>query len=324
MNVKVTLFGLAAMAFAGAAHAATEVKIGYALPEASHYGAGANKWAEVTEAETAGEFDFVHFASSGLGGEREVLEGLQLGTVEATIVSSGVLSNFVPEAGVFDIPFLFRDFDHARATLDGPIGQEMLAKFEDQGMVALAWGEQGFRHITNNRNPVNEVKNLAGLKLRTMENPVHIEAFKTLGAAPTPMGWPEVVSALQQGTIDGQENPLSVIVSSKLNEVQKYLTLSGHVYAPNVLMVSKSFWDGLNEAEQEAFRKGALEGGLAMRAFVDDAEASGAQAMKDAGMDINELDVTQKAALQEALAPAYEGYAKTFGAELIEAIGQVE
>lgn len=324
MNVKVTLFGLAAMAFAGAAHAATEVKIGYALPEASHYGAGANKWAEVTEAETAGEFDFVHFASSGLGGEREVLEGLQLGTVEATIVSSGVLSNFVPEAGVFDIPFLFRDFDHARATLDGPIGQEMLAKFEDQGMVALAWGEQGFRHITNNRNPVNEVKDLAGLKLRTMENPVHIEAFKTLGAAPTPMGWPEVVSALQQGTIDGQENPLSVIVSSKLNEVQKYLTLSGHVYAPNVLMVSKSFWDGLNEAEQEAFRKGALEGGLAMRAFVDDAEASGAQAMKDAGMDINELDVTQKAALQEALAPAYEGYAKTFGAELIEAIGQVE
>lgn len=324
MSMKVTLFGMAALAFAGAAQAQTEVKIGYALPENSHYGAGAKTWAEVTETETDGAFSFVHYGSSGLGGEREVLEGLQLGTVEATIVSSGTLSNFVPEAGVFDIPFLFRDFDHARATLDGPIGQEMLAKFEDQGMVALAWGEQGFRHITNSRNPVNEAGDLAGLKLRTMENPVHIEAFRTLGAAPTPMAWPEVVSALQQGTIDGQENPLSVIVSAKLNEVQKYLTLSGHVYAPNVLMVSKIFWDGLSEDEQEAFRKGAVEGGLAMRAFVDEAEASGAQAMADGGMEVNELDVEQKAALQEALAPAYEDYARMFGAELIEEIGKVE
>ena len=324
MNMKTTLLGLAAMTLAGAAQAQTEVKIGYALPEQSHYGAGALKWAEVTEAETEGAFQFVHFASSGLGGEREVLEGLQLGTVEATIVSSGVLSNFVPEAGVFDIPFLFRDFDHARATLDGPIGQEILEKFEDQGMVALAWGEQGFRHITNNRGPIEAAGDMAGLKLRTMENPVHIEAFRTLGAAPTPMAWPEVVSALQQGTIDGQENPLSVIVSSNLDEVQKYLTLSGHVYAPNMLMVSKIFWDGLDEDAQEAFRKGAVEGGLAMRAFVDEAEASGVAQMADAGMEINEMPVEQKAALQEVLAPAYEGYARSFGAELIEQIGQVE
>lgn len=326
MNMKLSAAALLAASFAAATavHAQTEVKIGYALPEHSHYGAGAEKWAEVTEAESDGAFTFVHFASSGLGGEREVLEGLQLGTVEATIVSSGTLSNFVPEAGVFDIPFLFRDFDHARATLDGPIGQEILAKFEDQGMVALAWGEQGFRHITNNRQPINDAADMAGLKLRTMENPVHIKAFQTLGAAPTPMAWPEVVSALQQGTIDGQENPLSVVVSSKLNEVQKYLTLSGHVYAPNVLMVSKIFWDGLDEAQQEAFRKGAVEGGLAMRAFVDETEQSGVAAMTEAGMEVNELDADQKAALQEALAPAYADYARTFGAELIEQIGAVE
>lgn len=311
---------LAALLGSVAYAAPVEVKVGYALAENSHYGAGARKWIEVTGAATGDRFTFSQFPSTALGGEREVLEGLQLGTIEATLVSTGVLSNFVPEAGVFDIPFLFRDFDHARAVLDGPIGTEMLAKFEDQGLVGLAWGEQGFRHVTNNRQPINAPADMAGLKLRTMENPVHILAFKTLGAAPTPMAWPEVVSALQQGTIDGQENPLSVIVSSKLNEVQKNLTLTGHVYAPSVLFVSKIFWDGLGAEDQEAFRKGAIEGGQAMRAFVNDAEANGAKAMLDAGMNVNELSVEQKEVLKEALAPAYTEYAKTFGAELIQSI----
>lgn len=315
--------GSFAALFAGIAQAApVEVKMGYALAEISHYGAGAKKWIETTSAETGDRFKFVEFPSTSLGGERDVLEGLQLGTIEATLVSTGVLSNFVPEAGVFDIPFLFRDFDHARAVLDGPIGTEMLAKFEDQGLVGLAWGEQGFRHVTNNKHPINTPADLAGLKLRTMENPVHILAFKTLGAAPTPMAWPEVVSGLQQGTIDGQENPLSVIVSSKLNEVQKNLTLTGHVYAPSVLFVSKVFWDGLSDADKEAFRKGAVAGGQAMRAFVNDAEANGAKAMRDAGMTVNELSVEQKEVLKEALAPAYAEYAKTFGAELIQSISE--
>lgn len=324
MKTTITASILASLAFAGSALAQIEVKIGYALPEDSHYGAGAHAWQAETEEATNGAYQFVHFGSSGLGGEREVLEGLQLGTVEATIVSTGTLSNFVPEAGVFDIPFLFRDINHARAVLDSEIGQELLAKFEEQGLIALAWGEQGFRHITNNRQPIETIDDLAGLKIRTMENPVHIEAFRTLGAAPTPMAWPEVVSALQQGTIDGQENPLSVAVAANLNEVQRYLTLSGHVYSPNVLMVSKIFWDGLSEDEQAAFRSGAVEGGLAMRAFVDESEASGANALRDAGVEVNELDADQRAALQEALAPAYVNYGTMFGEELIEQIRNFE
>ncbi len=257
---------------ANAAVAETEVKIGYALAPDSHYGVAAQKWQEVVEAETDGKFKFRHFPSSGLGGEREVVEGLQLGTVEATIVSTGTLSNFVPETGVTDIPFLFRSLDHARRVLDGPVGQEILAKFDDAGLVAIAWGEQGFRHITNNRNPINAPEDLAGMKLRTMENPVHLQAFNALGAAPTPMAWPEVIGALQQGTIDGQENPLSVIVSVKLNEVQKYLTLSGHVYSPAMLLISKPFWDGLSDEDKAAFEKGATEAVVAMRGFVDNVE----------------------------------------------------
>lgn len=308
------------MAFAGAANAEQEIKIGYALATTSHYGVAAAKWQEVVEAGTDGRFVFRHFPSSGLGGEREVIEGLQIGTVEATIVSSGTLSNFVPETGVFDIPFLFRDLKHARTVLDGPIGQDILTKFESAGLVALAWGEQGFRHITNNRNAIAAPADVAGLKLRTMENPIHITAFQTLGAAPTPMAWPEVIGALEQGTIDGQENPLSVITSAKLSEVQKYLTVSGHVYSPAMLLVSQDLWNGLSDADKEVFKKGAAEAVAAMRGFVDNAESSGVEQLKAAGMNVGELSTEQKAAFQEALAPAYEQYYKTYGKDLIDQI----
>ncbi|MFC3724212.1 TRAP transporter substrate-binding protein [Neoaquamicrobium sediminum] len=312
--------GMAVFGFSGAAYAQQEVKLGYALATTSHYGVAAEKWQEVVEAETDGRYVFRHFPSSGLGGEREVIEGVQLGTVEATIVSSGTLSNFVPETGVFDIPFLFRDLAHARAVLDGPIGQEILAKFDDVGLVALAWGEQGFRHITNNRNAIAGPADVAGLKLRTMENPTHITAFEALGAAPTPMAWPEVIGALQQGTIDGQENPLSVITSAKLSEVQKYLTLSGHVYSPAMLLVSKQLWDGMSEEDQEIFRNAASEAVTAMRGFVDDVETSGVAQLKEAGMDVGELSTEQKAMFQNALGSAYEQYYGTYGKELIDRI----
>jgi tripartite ATP-independent transporter DctP family solute receptor len=302
------------------ASAQQEIKLGYALATTSHYGVAANKWQEVVEGATDKRFVFRHFPSSGLGGEREVLEGLQIGTVEATIVSSGTLSNFVPDAGVFDIPFLFRDLTHARTVLDGPVGQEILAKFDDAGLIAIAWGEQGFRHITNNRNAIEGPTDVAGLKLRTMENPIHITAFNTLGAAPTPMAWPEVVGALQQGTIDGQENPLSVITSAKLSEVQKHLTVSGHVYSPAMLLVAPDFWNGLSDEDKEIFKKGATDAVVAMRGFVDNVESSGVEQLKKEGMTVGELSVEQKAAFQKALEPAYEEYYKTYSKDLIDSI----
>ncbi|TMV07466.1 TRAP transporter substrate-binding protein [Arenibacterium halophilum] len=300
--------------------AQTEVKIGYALAPDSHYGVAAKKFEEVVKAETGDAFDFKHFPSSGLGGEREVIEGLQIGTIEATIVSSGTLANFVPETGVFDIPFLFNGFDHARAVLDGEIGQDILAKFDNVGLHGLAWGEQGFRHITNNRNAIHTPADVAGLKLRTMENPVHLAAFNAMGAAPTPMAWPEVVSSLQQGVIDGQENPLSVIVSVKLNEVQKYLTLSGHVYSPAMLLVSKPFWDGLDDAQKAAFEKAATEAAAEMRGYVDNVETTGVETLKERGMEVNALSAEEKAAFQESIAAAYEGYYDTYGQDLVDSI----
>ena len=322
-SFKASLFAAAAaltMLASGAADAQTEVKIGYALAENSHYGVAAKAWAESVEQATNGMLKFRQFPSSALGGERETVEGLQLGTIEAVIVSTGTLSNFVPAVGVTDIPFLFRDLKHARDVLDGPIGQEILTQFDERGMVALAWGEQGFRHVTNNRHPINTPADLAGLKLRTMENPVHITAFTTLGAAPTPMAWPEVIGALQQGTIDGQENPLSVIVSANLHEVQKFLTLSGHVYSPAMLLVSKAFFDKLSDAEKAAMREGAAKGVTAMRGFVDDVEKTGVETLKERGMQINELSVEQKAAFQSSLQAAYQQYYDKYGKELVDSI----
>ncbi|MBC9246281.1 TRAP transporter substrate-binding protein DctP [Paracoccus sp. 11-3] len=304
--------------------AAQEIKIGYALAEDSHYGAGAKAF-EASLTESLGDqFTFRHFPSSGLGGEREVIEGLQLGTVEMTIVSSGTLSNFVPEAGVFDVPFLFRDKAHARAVLDGEIGQEILAKFDDAGLHALAWGEQGFRHITNNRGPIQTPADAQGLKIRTMENPVHIEAFRALGASPTPMAWPEVIGALEQGAIDGQENPLSVVVSAKLNEVQKYLTLDGHVYSPAMILVSPQLWGKLDDDQKAAFQKAAAAGVQAMRDYVDEVDASGVAALKAAGMEVNELTDEEKAAFRAALDAPYKEYEAQFGKELMDRIQAVQ
>lgn len=300
--------------------AQTEIKIGYALAPESHYGVAANRWQELVEERTEGRYVFRHFPSSGLGGEREVIEGVQLGTVEATIVSSGTLANFVPETGVFDIPFLFRDLGHARRVLDGPIGQDILAQFDDVGLVALAWGEQGFRHITNNRNQIASPEDMAGMRLRTMENPIHLTAFQTLGAAPTPMAWPEVIGALQQGTIDGQENPLSVIVSASLNDVQQYLTISGHVYSPAMLLVSPMVWDAMTEEDQQIFREAAAEAVGAMRGFVDSVEESGMETLRERGMDVGQLSAEDRAAFQEALAPAYEQYYTSYDRDQIEAI----
>ena len=299
-----------------------EFKLGYALAVNSHYGAAAKAWADSVEKATNNAFAIKHFPSSALGGERELIEGLQLGTVEAAIVSTGALSNFVSDVGIVDIPFLFRDTQHARAVLDGKFGQDLLAKFQQRGLVALAWGEQGFRHLTNNKVSVQNVADLKGLKIRVTENPVHITAFRTLGAAPTPMSWPEVISALQQGTIDGQENPISVLTSSKLWEVQKHLTLTSHVYAPVVLVLSPSFWGSLTDAQKAAFTEGAKAGAQASRAFVDDVEAKGVEMAKSNGMQV--VENVDAAAFRAALEPAYKQYAKKFGQQTLDAIANVK
>jgi len=302
---------------AAPALAETTLKLAYALSTNSHYGAGADALAKSLDASTKGQFKIQHFPNSALGGEREVIEGLQLGTIDLAIVSTGATLNFVPKTGVFDIPFLFRDLAHARKVLDGDIGQQMLAEFPKRGLIALAWGEQGFRQLTNNVRPVATPADAKGLKIRTTENPIHIAAFRQLGILATPMAWPEVATALQQGTIDGQENPLSVIVSAKLPQLQKYLSLTAHVYGPALVLMSPNAYDALSKEDKEKFKAAGRESAIAMRNYVDAVEKSGIDEVKKQGMQVNTVD---HAAFVKAVEPVYPQYYKQFGKELVESI----
>lgn len=313
------LLGLAAAGVLAASPVAaqTALKMAYALSTDSHYGAGAKAFAEFVDSTTQGKYTIEQFPNSALGGEREVIEGIQLGTIDLAIVSTGATVNFVPATGVFDIPFLFRDLDHARTVLDGEIGQSLLDEFPKRGLIALAWGEQGFRQLTNSVRAVTTPADVKGLKVRTMENPIHIAAFRELGILATPMAWPEVATALQQGTIDGQENPMSVIVSAKLPQLQKYLALTSHVYGPALVLMSPSVYNGLSDDLKATFHDAGAVAAKAMRSYVDQVEQSGIEQVKSEGMEVTTVD---HAAFVKALEAVYPQYHKQFGKELVEAI----
>ena len=228
------------------------------------------------------------------------------------------MSNFVPEVGIVDIPFLFRDYDHARRVLDGPIGQEILAKFPSKGIIALAWTENGFRHLTNSRRAVVKPDDVKGLKVRTMQNPVHIQAFQSIGVQPTPMAFSELFTSLQQGVVDGQENPIPVILSSKFSQVQKHLSLTGHVYSPSLLLMSPKLWNSLAEADKTNFREAARAGSAAQRKKVNDDESAGIAQLESEGMEV--VTNVDGQAFRNAMTPVWSEFAKKYGAENIKRI----
>lgn len=300
------------------AAAQTTMKINISTSQNSHQGVAIDTFAKEVEKRTNGRYKVQTFYNGSLGGERESVEAVQLGTQELTFTSSGPVPNFVPETKILDVPFLFRDKAHARAVLDGPIGQELLTKFDSKGMKALAWAENGFRHMTNSKRAVNAPEDLKGLKMRTMENPVHIAAYKGFGIITTPMAFPEVFTALQQGTVDGQENPLSVIISAKFDQVQKHLSLTGHVYSPCVLLMNKGAWDKLSAADKTAFLEAAREATKANRARVDEDDAKGVADLRAKGMSV--VETLDKAKFVQAIAPVNAEFEKQFGKANIERI----
>jgi TRAP-type transport system periplasmic protein len=313
------LGAVSAIALAGAAQAQDRLVIGHALAPTSHYGVGAQAFLDTLAALSGGAFTGEQAPASQLGGERDMIEGLQIGSLDLVITSTGPLGNFVPEVLALDLPFLFRDYAHARSVLDGEIGQEMLDAIGQNNLVGLAWSENGFRHVTNSQRPVNVPEDLEGLKLRTMENAVHMAAFQGMGAAPTPMAFPEVFGALQQRVVDGQENPITVITASRFWEVQGYVTLTGHVYSPAVVLASPSLIDGLTDEQKGWFFEAARASAAATRAEVDRLEAEGVALMRENGMEvITEIDRAPFQAL--AAEAAWPVYTDRFGSEMIERI----
>ncbi len=308
---------LSALPFASATAQET-LKMSLAIAQNSHYGVAADVFAQEIEKRTNGRYKIQNFYSGALGAEREAIEGVQLGTIDLTITSSGPIPNFVPETAILDIPFLFKDYAHARATLDGPIGQELLTKFPAKNIQALAWGENGFRHMTNSKRPVNTPDDLKGLKMRTMENPVHMQAYKAFGIIPTPMAFTEVFTALQQGTVDGQENPLSVISAAKFDQVQKYMTLTGHVYSPALILMNKGKWDKLSAADKQAFAEATKEAVKANRARIDEDERKAVADLQSKGMIV--VVNVDKSKFQNTLTPTFAEFGKKFGQANIDKI----
>ena len=308
---------VAALAPLGAS-AQTAMKISISIAQNSHQGVAIDTLAREVEKRANGRIKIQGFYSGSLGGERESIEAVQLGTQELTFTSTGPVPNFVPAARILDIPFLFRDKAHARAVLDGPIGQEMLKEFESKGFKALAWGENGVRHMTNSKRSVNSPEDLKGLKMRTMENPVHVAAYKGFGIVTTPMAFPEVFTALQQGTVDGQENPLSVIMAAKFDQVQKHLSLTGHVYSPAIFLMNKASFDKLSAADKQVFLDAAAEAVKANRARVDEDDAKGVAELRSKGMQV--VENVDKSKFVATLAPINAEFEKQFGKANIDRI----
>jgi len=298
-----------------ASHAQTQLTLSHPLPLESHYGAGAVAFKETLERLTNGRYRVTIQRNDN---EREMVESLQIGTLDLCITSTGPVGNFVPEVKNVDVPFLFRDYAHARGALDSPIGAEILAKFPARNLIGLIWMENGFRNLTNSRREVVNPADIHGLKIRTMENQVHMQAFRALGALPTPMAFSELVPALQQGTVDGQENPIPVIVANNLNQVQKYLSLTRHVYSPALLIASPVTLGNLNAADKAAFAEAAKAGQAANRAKVTADETSGVEELRRRGMTVDAQVNT--AAFQEALAPAFAEYEKELDGALLRRI----
>jgi tripartite ATP-independent transporter DctP family solute receptor len=296
------------------------LKLATVTPPHHAYAVGAGEFARLVEEGTKGEVVVKVFAGGQLGtGERELLEGLQVGTIDMAVTATGPISNFVEDMSVVDLPFLFTGYEQVDKVLDGPVGMRLLDELASARIKGLAFFENGFRNFTNSRRPLLKPEDFKGLKFRTMENPVHLASVRQLGAQAVPMSWGEVYTALQTGVIDGQENPIAIIYAYKMSEVQKYLTLSGHFYSPAPLSMSLKKYESLKPAWQALFKAAALKAAAYERKIIRDNEVKQVEALKRQGMEVSTVD---KAVFVQAMAPVYAKFYEKYPAwkEMVEQI----
>jgi tripartite ATP-independent transporter DctP family solute receptor len=294
------------------------LKLGISLTQDHPLGQGLDKFAEIMADKSGGQIKVQTYYDATLGDEKKMTEALQGGLQEATVVSTSILAGTVKEVGVYDYPFTFNNEQEAETVLDGPFGQKVLDKLPEQNLVGLGYWENGFRNVTNNKHPIETAEDFKGIKLRTMPNEVHLEVFRTLGANPTPMGMAEVFTALESGTIDGQENPVVTIEASKFDEVQKYLSLTKHVYTPFVFLVSKKFWEDLSDEEKTIFQEAVKEAGKFQRETARASLEDSKKVLEKKGMKINEVAPEERAKMQKLIQPVIDKSSKDLGEDLVK------
>lgn len=266
------------------------LKVGTTTAPDGHYVKGLEEFKRLLTEYSHGEIKLEIYPNSQLGNERDLVEGVSLGTVNMALVSTGPLPNFFPDFSVLDLPYLFEDAPSAYRVLDGEVGQTLLAQLEKKGIKGLGFFENGFRHVTNSKKEIHTPEDIKGLKIRTMENNIHQNTYKNYGANPTPMAWSEIFTALQQGTVDGQENPSIIIETAKVYEVQAYMSLTGNFYSPCVLILNKKVFEGMSVEQQEIIVKAAAEAKVWQREYSRSYEAEALEKLKAAGVVITEVD----------------------------------
>ncbi len=269
------------------ATAAQTIKLGVVTKPGSAQNIVAEKFKELVEQYSNGKYDVKIFHSKSIGNETEILQQIQMNTIQIGVITGGPYDTFDPIVRVINYPFLFKNSAQADAILDGPLGKEILDDLATVGFKGLCFSENGFRNLTNNKHPIKNAEQVAGLKIRVMASPLHKSIWQALGANPTPMPWP-IYSELEQGVIDGQENPLWVMEVYKFFEIQKYMTMTRHVYSPHINVASMIWWKTLSPADQNIFQKAMTEAAVYQRKDNRDKNAARLAFLKDKGMIIEE------------------------------------
>lgn len=293
------------------------IKFGYSLPESNNRHKAATKFKEELEKKTGGHIEVQLFPNEQLGSEAAMLQSLVTNSIQVTAVATGLFAQYEKSIGVIELPYLFENFEQAWKVLDGPTGKELAEPLIGKGIRMLTYWENGFRHVTNSKKPIEKPADLKGMKIRTPEIPVSLSVLKAMGSNPVGMAFGELYPALEQHVVDGQENPLPNIWASKFYEVQKYVSMTGHQYSPLPFAVSEQFWQTLSPEHQKAIEESAKEAGKLYRDLVVADDQRLEAELEAKGMIINKPD---KQAFQEAVAPVYKEYESVYGKELIEKV----
>ncbi|ALI10061.1 MULTISPECIES: TRAP transporter substrate-binding protein [Pseudomonas] len=280
-------------------------------------GQGAQKFADLLSEKSGGKIKVRLFPGGTLGGDVQTVSALQGGTLDITVLNSGILAAQAPDYAMLDFPFLFNNVEEAHAVIDGPVGQKLAAQLDSKGLVGLGYWDLGFRNLTNSKHPVTKLEDMQGLKIRVIQSPIYLETFSALGANPVPMAFPEVYTGLEQHTIDGQENPFTVIEGNKFYEVQKYLSVTGHIFNPQSLIISQKTWNRLNDDEKAMIRAAAAEA-QAFQREVTAASMDKAKATLAAAMTVNEITPAEKDRLRERVKPVVDKFAKSLDGDLVK------
>lgn len=281
---------------------------------------GMEKFAELVKEKSGGKIEVKLFPGGTLGGDVQTVSALQGGVIEMTVLNAGILASNVKEFGAVDLPFLFDSGEEADKVMDGPFGTGLMERLPDTGLVGLAYWELGFRNLTNNRHPVTKLEDIKGLKIRTIQSPIPVELFNALGANAVPLPYTELYTALETGTVDGQENPSANIINAKFYEVQKYMTLTRHQYNPQIVLVSKKFWDGLNDEEKTVLQHAAAEARDFQRKVSREQDAAALEEIRKTGMEVSELSPEETQKLRDAVKPMIEKFSADIGQETVDAL----